>query len=132
MFCAADVHAGAHQAARDALHRRAGMSRTPKSSIQLETTLTNLAATALTQTNSHAGLAPSEVGEGRFALYINTHHRHLRSSNNSVRARYIHFPSIDGTRAPAGSNIRRRLCIKKSRLVVPRIDNTLCIYHFCL
>lgn len=25
LFCAADVHAGAHQAARDALHRRAGM-----------------------------------------------------------------------------------------------------------
>lgn len=29
VFCAADVHAGAHQAARDALHRRAGMSHTP-------------------------------------------------------------------------------------------------------
>lgn len=28
LFCAADVHAGAHQAARDALHRRAGMFRT--------------------------------------------------------------------------------------------------------
>lgn len=28
VFCAADVHAGAHQAARDALHRRAGMSHT--------------------------------------------------------------------------------------------------------
>lgn len=29
-FCATDVHAGADQAARDALHRRAGMSHTSK------------------------------------------------------------------------------------------------------
>lgn len=34
MFCAADVHAGAHQAARDALHRRAGMSHTQSSLIK--------------------------------------------------------------------------------------------------
>lgn len=34
MFCAADVHAGAHQAARDALHRRAGMSHTQFSLIK--------------------------------------------------------------------------------------------------
>lgn len=102
MFCAADVHAGAHQAARDALHRRAGMSRTPKFSIQLETTLTNLAATALTQTNSHVGLAPSGVEGALCVVHTHTSQTPARRAVRTIQFARITFFSLNISNASTG------------------------------